>query len=207
MRFPHLIRCQIARLSVVDIRLRSDAFQSSRASWKAGVVALESPTPFVLVPIRASVVFKLGFFTVDDYGRGSECDYANQLSFRATLATKYANQGPALTPLGDLKADALFEQAAASEQASFDAVAHVLSYAKWFKNRTRLTLRIDAYEVILSKQAYVVGNIIFHLLYGAKVREIFSGLVSSRPHVAKWFESLEGRPSWQAVKDGITSWT
>ncbi|KZP20611.1 hypothetical protein FIBSPDRAFT_891715 [Athelia psychrophila] len=58
MRFPHLIRCQIARLSVVDIRLRSDAFQSSRASWRAGAIAFESPTPFVVIPIGASVVFK-----------------------------------------------------------------------------------------------------------------------------------------------------
>ncbi|KZP02985.1 thioredoxin-like protein [Athelia psychrophila] len=49
------------------------------------------------------------------------------------IATKYASQGPALIPLGDLKANALFEQAASSEQANFDAVAHVLSYEKWFK--------------------------------------------------------------------------
>ncbi|KZP20623.1 glutathione S-transferase [Athelia psychrophila] len=135
------------------------------------------------------------------------------------IATKYASQGPALIPLGDLKANALFEQAASSEQANFDALAHVLSYEKWFKKMigqeadeavSKLGGKLDAYEVILSKQAYVAGNEVtladlFHLPYGAKVKEIFPELFSSRPHVAGWFENLESRPSWQGVKDVITS--
>ncbi|KZP20610.1 hypothetical protein FIBSPDRAFT_954322 [Athelia psychrophila] len=86
-----------------------------------------------------------------------------------------------------------------SEQVSFDAVAYVLSYEKWFKKMIAQEPDEAVVEVTLAD--------LFHLPYGAKVKEIFPGLFSSRPHVAKWFESLEGRPSWQAVKDRITSWT
>ncbi|KZP02180.1 hypothetical protein FIBSPDRAFT_880520, partial [Athelia psychrophila] len=57
------------------------------------------------------------------------------------------------------------------------------------ENKAKLGGKLDAYEVILSKQAYVAGNEVtladlFHLPYGAKVKEIFPELFSSRPHVA-----------------------
>lgn len=49
------------------------------------------------------------------------------------IAAKYAIQGPSLIPLGDLKANALFEQAASSEQANFDGPAHGISWEKVYK--------------------------------------------------------------------------
>lgn len=46
---------------------------------------------------------------------------------------------------------------------------------------------------------------LYHLPYGAMTKGVYPELFTSRPNVAKWFESLETRPSWVAVKDGVAS--
>ncbi|KZP22448.1 glutathione S-transferase [Athelia psychrophila] len=79
------------------------------------------------------------------------------------IASKYASQGPALIPTGNLKAAALFEQAVFSELANFEGAAQALCYEKWFKsmtgqeadeavvaeNKARLEGTLDVYENIL----------------------------------------------------------
>jgi glutathione S-transferase len=50
------------------------------------------------------------------------------------LALKYADQGtPLIPPTTDIKATAIFEQAASVEQANFDAIAGKLVVEKVFK--------------------------------------------------------------------------
>ncbi|KAF7972954.1 hypothetical protein HWV62_34235 [Athelia sp. TMB] len=141
------------------------------------------------------------------------------------IAAKYASQGTPLVPASsDLKATALFEQAASVEQANFDPPASGIAAERVFKKfhgqetdearvaeyKTKLEGKLDAYEAILSKQAYAAGSEVslvdlFHLPYGTMTKALEPEVYASRPHVAKWFESLESRPSWQAVKDGIKS--
>ncbi|KAF5374480.1 hypothetical protein D9615_009067 [Tricholomella constricta] len=139
------------------------------------------------------------------------------------LEAKYPNQGTKLIP-DDIKGKALFEQAASVEASNFDAyaakaVAEVIF--KPFFGQTpdqavfqelikQLGLRLDAYEVILSKQKYVAGDNftladIFHLPYGALLAAAGSNIMSdeSRPNVVRWWNDITARDSWVAVKDGV----
>ncbi|KZP20691.1 glutathione S-transferase [Athelia psychrophila] len=137
------------------------------------------------------------------------------------LAAKYPAQGPTLLPT-ELKARALFEQAASVEVANFDPATHGLAAEKIYKKAFGLdtdeakvaeytaTLggKLDAYEVILSQQTYVAGNEItladlFHLPNASTVKGINPELISARPHVAQWLERLQARPAWVAVQDGL----
>ncbi|KZP13882.1 thioredoxin-like protein [Athelia psychrophila] len=140
------------------------------------------------------------------------------------LAAKYADQGTALLPT-ELKARALFEQAASVETANFDSKAYDLVAETVFKKmmtgldadeakvtqfNATLGGKLDAYEVILSKQKYVAGTEItladlFHLPLAPMVKDISPELISSRPHVARWLEGLQARPSWIAVEEEFNS--
>ncbi|KAK7458070.1 hypothetical protein VKT23_009976 [Stygiomarasmius scandens] len=141
------------------------------------------------------------------------------------LEAKYPNRGPKLVPsYTDLKATALFEQAASIETSNFDTHAGkavheaVLKplYAKQPKDEARyeeaikaLSDKLDGYERILSKQKYLAGNEItlvdlFHLPYGALLAQGGSDLLTSKgSNIARWWKDISSRKSWQAVKDGI----
>ncbi|KAH7913817.1 glutathione S-transferase [Hygrophoropsis aurantiaca] len=138
------------------------------------------------------------------------------------ITAKYASQGTQGLIPTDPKAHALFEQAASIETSNFDpfasGLAWELKFTKMFGGQTdearaatlRATLKskLDAYEVILSKQKYLAGNEVtladlFHLPYGRVILEIGVDEFSSRPNVARWWKDITSRPSWQAVKDGV----
>ncbi|KIJ10791.1 hypothetical protein PAXINDRAFT_172063 [Paxillus involutus ATCC 200175] len=137
------------------------------------------------------------------------------------IAAKYASQGTVLIPT-DPKALALFEQAASTETSNFDpsvsGLAWELKFTMWFGGKTdearakslqtQLAGKLDAYEVILSKQKYLGGDEItladlFHLPYGTIVLDIGIDEFSSRPNVKKWWDAVSSRPTWVAVKDGV----
>ncbi|PFH48301.1 hypothetical protein AMATHDRAFT_65781 [Amanita thiersii Skay4041] len=137
------------------------------------------------------------------------------------IATKYASQGTPLIPT-DPKANALFEQAASIELSNFDAYAAPAVYEKVFKTYqglptdealvqrylTSLDQKLEVYDKILSKQEYLGGNEVtladlFHLPYGTALAIAGSDLMTNRPNVKRWFDSLVNRPSWQAVKDNV----
>ncbi|KAG5634673.1 hypothetical protein H0H81_001136 [Sphagnurus paluster] len=100
------------------------------------------------------------------------------------IATKYADQGTKLIPT-DLKGNALFEQAASIESSNFDPSASAAVFENLFKAYwggkadpvifeqyiKKLDGKLDAYDVILSKQKYLAGDNVtladlFHLPYG-----------------------------------------
>ncbi|KAF7974718.1 hypothetical protein HWV62_11379 [Athelia sp. TMB] len=150
------------------------------------------------------------------------------------LLARYPSAGAALIPT-EIKANALFEQAASVELANFNEAAYGLVAEKVFKKLfagldadeakvagliTALEAKLDVYEDILSKQKYVSGNSpflnditeqevtladLFHLPYGTLVKDINPELISARPHVSKWLETLQARPAWIAVKDGVSA--
>ncbi|KAF8072245.1 glutathione S-transferase [Lyophyllum atratum] len=139
------------------------------------------------------------------------------------IAAKYADQGTKLIPTG-LKENALFEQACSIEQSNFDASASGAVFEKVFKPRHGLTTdqavfdehlkkldaKLDAYDVILSKQKYLAGDELtladlFHLPYGALLEAAGSNIMETKPNVARWFKDISSRPSWQAVKSEAKS--
>ncbi|EFW18159.1 hypothetical protein D8B26_005003 [Coccidioides posadasii str. Silveira] len=137
------------------------------------------------------------------------------------IATKYADQGTPLVPK-DIKDYALFRQGASIETSHFDSHASKLAYERFIKPiyglqtseeaakqaEDLLNAKLDVYEQILSKQKYISGNALtladlFHLPYGALLALCKCDAIEKRPAVAKWFNELVSRPSWQAVQGGV----
>ncbi|KAF8557083.1 glutathione S-transferase [Imleria badia] len=137
------------------------------------------------------------------------------------LVKKYEGQGtPGLIP-NDPKSEALFEQAASIEYANFYPFALGLVTEKIIKKHRglpadearvdeylkTLEAKLDAYNDILGKQAYLAGETLtladlFHLPYAAIViEELRCDVLKGRPNVARWWETISARPTWQAVKD------
>ncbi|RDW73590.1 hypothetical protein BP5796_07032 [Coleophoma crateriformis] len=137
------------------------------------------------------------------------------------IARKYAGQGTELMPSeGDLKAQALFDQACSVEVNFFDVPVYGLCWERLIKARARLGEPDEAlvkenlgkldtclavYESILTKQKYLAGSEftladLYHLPYGAEALDVgLKDLIDRYPHVAKWFESLQARNSWGKV--------
>ncbi|KIJ60362.1 hypothetical protein HYDPIDRAFT_98880 [Hydnomerulius pinastri MD-312] len=136
------------------------------------------------------------------------------------LVKKYEGQGtPGLVPT-DPKSEALFEQAASVEYSNFYPFALGIAAEKIIKKHrgleagearvkellTNLNAKLDAYEVILGKQAYLAGESVtladlFHLPYAAIViEEVGFDVLANRPNVARWWQAISSRPAWQAVK-------
>ncbi|KAG6835568.1 hypothetical protein H0H93_016938, partial [Arthromyces matolae] len=130
---------------------------------------------------------------------------------------------PKLIP-ADIKKKALFEQAASIELNNFDpfaskAVAEIVfkPYLGLTPNKevhqeliVELGKRLDAYNVILSKQKYIAGDEftladLFHLPYGWLLKASGSDILydEKRPNVVRWWKDITSRDSWQAVKDNV----
>jgi len=136
------------------------------------------------------------------------------------IALKYGKGSSLLPPSSDIKATALFEQAASIEQFNFDPFASGIVGEKVFKAyrgqtadekrvetlSASLEQKMDAYEVILSKQNYLAGDHLtladlFHLSYGVMVLK-FVDFTKGRPHVARWWNEITSLESWKAVENG-----
>ncbi|KAG2142276.1 glutathione S-transferase [Suillus bovinus] len=139
------------------------------------------------------------------------------------LIRKYPNQGTPLIP-SDPKANALFEQAASIEAFNFNTFVQPIVNEKLFKPRRGLQSneelvsvllgllqsKLDAYEVILSKQKYLAGDSVTladlsHLPYGTAfygLGGVFAEVFDSRPNLSRWWKDISNRPAWLAVKDG-----
>ncbi|KAI9855343.1 MAG: hypothetical protein M1813_009801 [Trichoglossum hirsutum] len=137
------------------------------------------------------------------------------------LALKYADQGtPLIPPTTDIKATAIFEQAASVEQANFDAIAGKLVVEKVFKPwgglktneevaadlKANLVKRLDVYDQILSRQDYMAGSNftladLFHIPYGSLLGAAEAGeLITERPHIKAWWDRITARESWAKAK-------
>ncbi|KAJ7206082.1 glutathione S-transferase-like protein [Mycena pura] len=139
------------------------------------------------------------------------------------LVAKYGKVPGDLVPdHTDIIATAKFEQAVSIENNNFDPTAGQIMLELVMKPARGLAIdkeraeslistinsKLDAYETILSKQKYLAGDSVtiadlFHLpwAYGI-VEKAKLDVISKRPSVARWYEDISSRPSWQAVKDG-----
>ncbi|KAE8168036.1 glutathione S-transferase [Aspergillus tamarii] len=137
------------------------------------------------------------------------------------ISSKYASQGPTLSPPeSDLKAWALYQQALSIEQSYFDPIVSQIAFEKVFKARkglgetdearvkvlfSQLTPVLEGYERVLSKHKYLAGDQVTladlaHLPYGVFVEQFgFADLLPKYPHVQKWWEELKARESWKKV--------
>jgi len=141
------------------------------------------------------------------------------------IALKYAAQGNKIMPdPADLRKTALVEQAASIELSNFDPFAAGLAFEKVFKSQTglgstneatvaqllqQLNVKLDVYEVLLSKSKYLAGEEVtvadlFHIPYGTMLAMLGIDALENekRPNVVRWWKDITSRPSWQAVKDG-----
>ncbi|KAF8143517.1 glutathione S-transferase [Mycena galopus ATCC 62051] len=134
------------------------------------------------------------------------------------IAAKYPESG--LLPT-DPKANALFEQAASVELMNWEPSAGKAGLQLFKKEMgwphdpalvneqlEILDKKLDAYEVILSKQRYLAGETLtladlHHLPYASYVMLGGSDIMTRRPNVARWYNELVSRPSWLAYKGGV----
>ncbi|KAJ7825318.1 glutathione S-transferase, partial [Mycena leptocephala] len=78
---------------------------------------------------------------------------------------------------------------------------------------TKLSAKLDAYEIILGKQKYLAGDEftladLFHVGFGTTCATAGCDLLTSKgPNVARWWNDITSRPSWISLKDGIKSTT
>ncbi|KAG8952800.1 hypothetical protein FRC04_003725 [Tulasnella sp. 424] len=139
------------------------------------------------------------------------------------ITAKYADRGPKLLPnSSDLRAVALFEQAASIEQSNFEPYASVIAHERYYnplqgfpvdeaayqRSFGILNAKLDGYERILSKQKYLAGNELtladlWHLPYADTVEKFVPELFESHPKFNDWYQALKARPSWVKVKEFI----
>ncbi|KAF9523135.1 glutathione S-transferase-like protein [Crepidotus variabilis] len=134
------------------------------------------------------------------------------------IAAKYANQGTQGLIPTDLKANALFQQALSNELCNFDSFARPLILGVLYQPQgvevdhqavdkmiSALDEQLDVYDKILSKQRYLAGNELtladlFHLTSGAVLPICGYHGLKTKPNVARWWNEISSRPSWQATK-------
>jgi len=216
--------------------LKLYGFPYSTCTARVATVLHEKKIPYELVVIDLAKGAQKSpeFVAVQPFGQVPYIDDDGFILFESRaicryLATKYADQGTKLIPnASDIKATALFEQAASIETANFDVFASKAGFEAVIKKSkpgmvtdqavvdscvAMLTAKLDGYEVILGKQKYLAGDELtvadlFHLPYGAMLAKFGCTLMTTKgPNVARWWNEITSRPSWQAVKDGTKSCT
>ncbi|KAJ7235399.1 glutathione S-transferase [Mycena rebaudengoi] len=129
------------------------------------------------------------------------------------IADKYPNQGTKLAASNEYSNFDPFCSGAVSEAVFKPMIGMETNKANLEKNLETLSAKLDVYEVILGKQKYLAGDEVtlvdlFHLPYGAMLEQAGSDLMTTKgPNVTRWFNDLQVRESWVAVKDGISTKT
>ncbi|KAF5364697.1 hypothetical protein D9758_005629 [Tetrapyrgos nigripes] len=198
----------------------------STCTKRVAAVLHEKKIPHELVTVDWSKIKEPEFVEKQPFGQVPYLDDDGFIVFESRaicryIQAKFPDQGPKLVPsASDLKATALFEQAASVEAANFDQFAAKACFegvikgwygapkdqATFDQNISTLSGRLDGYERILSKQKYLAGDEltladIFHLPYGEMLFQAGSDLLTSKgPNVARWWKDISSRPAWQAVK-------
>ncbi|KAG6873504.1 hypothetical protein C0995_014772 [Termitomyces sp. Mi166 len=206
--------------------LKLYAFPQSTCSRRAAAVLVEKQVPFELIVLDRATKEHKGaeYLQKQPFGQVPCIDDDGFILYESRaigryIATKYANQGTKLIPT-DPKEIALFEQAASIENNNFDPMAFAIywelslwSYPDQNMVDTqvkKLDAKLDAYDVILSKQKYLAGNEftladLFHLPFALALFQIEINIIDTKPNVARWYKDISSRPAWQSVANGIKS--
>jgi len=188
----------------------------------------EVPYEFILVDMSKGEHKTPEFLNKQPFGQVPYIDDDGFILFESRaicryIAAKYPNQGSKATLPRSTKSDAKIEEAASIEAAHFDPPISAYLYETLIKPKHRglepdealvnehlqkISSKLDVYEQILSRQKYIAADEmtlidLFHLPSGAVLKRVKPELFANRPHVAKWLETLEARPAWVAIKDGL----
>jgi len=137
------------------------------------------------------------------------------------IALKYADQGTPLLPTG-IQANALYQQAVFVEASHFHPhafpAAREIFYSKRQgvapdqtvvdKNVADLSVKLDAYDKILSKQKYLAGNELtlvdfYHLPIGSALGAVGINIINEKPNVSKWLKEISSRESWVSTQPEV----
>ncbi|KAF8881347.1 glutathione S-transferase-like protein [Infundibulicybe gibba] len=215
------------------LKLYGASYQAGATSVVA-VVLHEKKVPFEFVPIdmhnggqkSAENLARNPFGKVPSIDDDGFILYESRAICRY-IAIKYAGQGtPLIPPTDDIKATALFEQAASVEAFTFTPKhdAHQLPYvrverryhgltpdqAKVDEHVALLAEKLEVYDQILGRQKYLAGDEVtlvdlFHLGMGGALALCGTDVMTRRPNVARWYNDLTSREAWQALNDGVKS--
>ncbi|KAH6716416.1 putative glutathione S-transferase [Leptodontidium sp. MPI-SDFR-AT-0119] len=205
---PHSTYSQIVLIVLAEKGVESELREIDFAVSEHKQPAFLKLQPFGLVPVLEDD----GYFLYESR------------AIAKYIAKKYAGQGTKLMPEeADVKAYGLFEQACSVEHSYFESPVSAICYEKIFKSMqgmgatdeeavkkhaAKLDATLAVYEGILAQHAYLAGDELtladlFHLPYGTMVRGLgFTDVFAKYPNVAKWFDALEARESWQKVSGG-----
>ncbi|KAF8881354.1 glutathione S-transferase [Infundibulicybe gibba] len=200
-----------------------------------GLVALilrEKKVPFEFVPVdmRGGEHKSAGILARNPFGQVPSIDDDGFILYESRaicryIAIKYAGQGTPLIPsTNDIKATALFEQAASVEAFTFTPQAGAIiseviykkyrglipDQAKVDENIALLSTKLEVYDQVLGKQKYLAGDEVtlvdlFHLTGGGALTRSGLDVMTQRPNVARWFNDITSREAWQALDGGIKS--
>ncbi|PPR06703.1 hypothetical protein CVT26_001369, partial [Gymnopilus dilepis] len=179
---------------VVSMVLKLHGAVRSSATRRAAVVLVEKQVPFEFIVIDTPNKEQktLEYMKKQPFGQIPLLDDNGFLLYESRaigryIAEKYLNQGLPLIP-SELRAKALFEQAASSEVANFEF--HASQLWKEVVKRLRvgqqpdaervqqllveLSSKMDVYDEILSKQRYLAGNVgHFSILLHCQLTRLF----------------------------------
>ncbi|KAF9483559.1 glutathione S-transferase [Pholiota conissans] len=180
---------------------RVDLLRGDQRTWE-----YKKKQPFGLVPYIDDDGFLL-------YEARAICYY---------IVVKYADQGTTNLIPSELKANALYQQAASMEAVYFaeyaeKAIQELLVYplkglptirANFEAAIAELSAKLEVYDQILGKQRFLAGDEItladlFHVPMGVMIGMTGSDIIEAKPNVRRWFAELTSRPAWQAVKGNI----
>ncbi|PCH34466.1 glutathione transferase [Wolfiporia cocos MD-104 SS10] len=210
--------------------LKLYGFPASHCTRRVALICKEMNVPYELVVVdmlkdehKAPVYLEHQPFGQVPYIDDDGFQLFESRAIGRYIATKYATQGPRLIPdPSDIQSWARYEQAASIELSNFDPYMNELAWENIFKKFAggatdetvvanllqTLNTKLDAYEVILSKSAYLAGEEVtladlFHLPFGNTLGLMGYDLLTTnrRPNVAKWWKTISSRSAWQAVKD------
>ncbi|KAJ2924533.1 hypothetical protein H1R20_g12558, partial [Candolleomyces eurysporus] len=167
------------------------------------------PFTFVLVDLVKGEHKAPGFLDKMPFGQVPYIDDDGFILYESRaiatyIAEKYADQGTPLIPK-DLKAKALFEQAASIEAFNYDPYASKAVFDKIFKPVftgipadealfeslvAELAKKLDVYDQILSKQKYLAGDQVTladlsHLPYAELLLQVGTKVFEERPNVSR----------------------
>jgi len=196
-----------------------------RSPWVRLVAAVlqEKQVPFELIPVdMANREHKSPeYLSKHPYGQVPYIDDEGFVLYESKaicyyIASKYADQGVPLLPVG-VEANALYQQAVFVEASHFNSHYNQAAqeYFKSFRGGTPdqavidkhiadLSVKLEVYEQILSKQKYLLGDEIslvdfYHIPGGAMLTRFGSKVMEEKPHVAKWFKDISSRVSWTST--------
>ncbi|KAJ7084529.1 glutathione S-transferase [Mycena belliarum] len=210
-------------------------YSVSYSAGGCGVVAMvlaELQIPYELVPIDNSKNENKTpeYLAMHPWGQVPLIDDDGFLLYESRaicryLVEKYGGQGPSLVPT-DLKAKALFEQAASIEFANFFPPVHKMCTQTIFnpylkrpvdeaaleQGKLEFTEKLAVYEVILGKQKYLAGNELtladlFHLIFTPMLISWgkLDVMADRGPNVTRWWKDITSRPTWIKLQaEGIT---